>query len=187
AAVRAFARSSADVPVTGLPPPAPPPPPAGAPPLVRWVCTSNPFYVISAGLFLFGLRLSFGTQTRDIDTWALMGGLAGYTLLLAAAALLLVRFAGVWNDVRTVLLLVVLMFLATSVTFDELLALDPRRGTLFNLGGLAFAVAVTEGLLRGIRLRLPALFRAPYYLVLALFFLYPPALTTVMREPHGEA
>ena len=71
-----------------------------------------------------------------MDTWALMGGLAGYTLLLAAAALLLVRFAGVWDDVRTVLLLVVLMFLATSVTFDELLVLDPARGTLVNVGGL---------------------------------------------------
>jgi hypothetical protein len=163
------------------------PPPAGAtPPLIRWISTSNPFYVISAGLFLVGLRISFGTQTRDIDTWALMIGLAGFTLLLAAAALLLVRFAGVWNDVRTVLLLVVLMFLATSVTFDELLALDPRRGTLFNLAGLLFAVVVTEGLLRGIGLRLPAAFRVPYYLVLAQFFLYPVALTPWLKDPRSE-
>jgi hypothetical protein len=162
------------------------PPPAAAHPLVRWVCTSNPFYVISAGLFLLGLRLSFGTQTRDIDTWALTIGLAGYTLLLAAAALVLVRFAGVWNDVRTVLLLVVLMFLATSVTFDELLALDPRRGTVFNLAGLLFAVVVTEGLLSGIGLRLPAAFRVPYYLVLALFFLYPVALTPWLKDPRSE-
>src|SRR5919198_5044870 len=114
-------------------------------PLVRWVATSNPFYVISAGLFLVGLRVSFGAQARDIDAWALMGGLAGYTILLAAAALLLVRFAGVWNDVRTVLLLVVLMFLATSVTFDELLALDPARGTRFYLGGVGVSVAGTAG------------------------------------------
>lgn len=173
--------SSASVPAVA------PPPPAGAtPPLIRWLCTSNPFYVISAALFLVGLRLSFGAHARDIDTWALMGGLAGYTLLLAAAALALVRFAGVWNDVRTVLLLVVLMFLATSVTFDELLALDPPRGTQFNVGGLLFAVAVTEGLLRGIGLRLPAAFRVPYYLVLGLFFLYPVALTPWLREPGSE-
>mgnify|MGYP000126314188 CR=1 FL=1 len=33
----------------------------------------------------------------------------------------LVRFGNVWDDVRTVLLLVVLMFLATSVTFDDVL------------------------------------------------------------------
>lgn len=161
-------------------------PPPAAHPLTRWVTTSNPFYAISAALFLVGLRVSFGAHTRDIDTWALMGGLAGYTLLLAAAALLLVRLAGVWNDVRTVLLLVVLMFLATSVTFDELLALDPARGTPFNVAGLVFAVVVTEGLLRGIGLRLPAGFRVPYYLVLALFFLYPVALTPWLKDPRGE-
>src|SRR3954470_4210269 len=56
---------------------------------LSWLMTSNPLYVVSAGLFLFGLRVSFGEQTRDIDTWALMLGLGGYTLLLAAAALVL--------------------------------------------------------------------------------------------------
>src|SRR6516164_10250340 len=105
--------------------------------LLRRVCTKNPFYVLSAGLFLVGLYLSFGAQTGDVDAWALMGGLAGYTLLLAATACLLVRFGNVWDDVRTVLLLVVLMFLATSVTFDEVLVFDPVRGVLCYLAGLA--------------------------------------------------
>jgi hypothetical protein len=154
--------------------------------ILRWICTSNPFYVISAGLFLFGLRVSFVRPNDETDSWALMIGLAGYTALLAIAALILVRFAGVWNDVRTILLLVVLMFLATSVTFDELLVLNPRRGTLFYLGGFAFAIAITEGLLRTIRLRLPTLFRVPYYLVLALFFLYPIALVPLVDNPHSE-
>jgi len=156
-------------------------------PRIRWLWTSNPFYIISAGLFLFGLYESFGARNREVDTWALMGGLAGYTLLLAGAALLLVRFARVWNDVRTVLLLVVLMFLATSVTFDELLVFEPERGTLFNVGGLGFAIFVSEGLLRGIRLRLPMLFRLPYHLTLCLFFLYPVALVRLLKDPYGEA
>lgn len=145
-------------------------------PLVRWLWTSNPLYVISAGLFLYGLRESFGTQARDVDTWALMGGLSGYTLLLAAAAFVLVKVAGAWDDVRTVLLLVVLMFLATSVTFDELLVFEPRRGALFNLGGLAFAAVLSEWILLGLGLRLPVQFRVPYHLALALFFLYPISL-----------
>jgi hypothetical protein len=115
-----------------------------------------------------------------------MGGLSGYTLLLAGAALLLVRFARVWNDVRTVLLLVVLMFLATSVTFDELLVMHPERGRWFFIGGLLFSMALTEGLLRGIRLHLPLLFRLPYHLTLALFFLYPLALVPFLGDPHGE-
>jgi hypothetical protein len=155
--------------------------------VLRWVCTSNPFYVISAGLFLAGLWVSFGSQERDEDAWALMAGLAGYTLLLAATAFLLVRFARVWDDARTVLLLVVLMFLATSVTFDGLLALDPGRGFLFYAAGLLFAAAVSEGLLRGIGLTLPGWYRAAYYAILALFFLYPLALVPLLARPRSEA
>jgi hypothetical protein len=153
--------------------------------LGRRICTSNPFYVLSALLFLAGLRMSF-EGTGAVDTWALMGGLAGYTVLLAVTACLLVRFCNVWDDVRTILLLVVLMFLATSVTFDELLALTPSRGALFYLAGLLMAIVVSEGLLRGIRLRLPAWFRGPYYLFLALFFLYPLALSPLVQQPHSE-
>jgi hypothetical protein len=149
-----------------------------------WVCTSNPFYVLSAGLFLLGLRLSFGPQPDD--TWALMSGLVGYTLLLAITACLLVRFAQVWDDVRTVLLLVVLMFLATSVTFDEVLVFDPVRGFVCYLAGLLFAAAVSEGVLHAIRLVLPAWYRVPYYLVLALFSLYPLALSPFLASPHSE-
>jgi hypothetical protein len=153
---------------------APPPPLAEAAHwLVLRVCTSNPFYVVSAGLFLAGLYASFERNGGDVETWALLSGLGGYTLLLAGTAFLLVRFANAWDDLRTVLLLVVLMFLATSVTFDEVLVLEPGRGALYFLLGLAFAVIVSEGLLRGIRLRLPGWFRLPYYLILGLFFLYP--------------
>ncbi len=154
--------------------------------LIRWICTNNPFYVLSAGLFLAGLWLSFGEQVREMDTWALMSGLAGYTLLLASTALLLVRYAHVWDDVRTVLLLVVLMFLATSVTFDEVLVFDPARGFACYLGGLLFAVLLTEALLRGIRLSLPALFRIPYHLILGLFFVYPLAVRPLVGDPRSE-
>src|SRR6202011_1601383 len=92
------------------------PPLAGTRGAIRWICTNNPFYVLSAGLFLAGLWLSFGNQHPDETiepevTWALMSWLAGYTVLLAGTAYLLVRFARVWDDARTVLLLVVLMFL----------------------------------------------------------------------------
>jgi hypothetical protein len=164
--------------------------------LIRWVCTSNPFYVLSAGLFLGGLWISFGNQDEAENTWALMSGLAGYTLLLAVTACLLVRFGHVWDDVRTVLLLVVLMFLATSVTFDEVLASTMRAeglpsqhpwymGIVCYLGGLVFAIGVSEFILQGIRLKFPAAFRIPYYLILALFFLYPLALSPLVNEPNS--
>ncbi len=158
---------------------------------LRWVGTSNPFYVISAGLFLVGLWLSFGDPREAEDTWALMFGLAGYTLLLATTGYLLIGFARVWDDARTVLLLVVLMFLATSVTFDRVIVFDvvekrwPIRGFTCVLLGLLLAVAVSEAVLRGVRLALPACYRAPYYSLLALFFLYPLTLTPFLEDRQG--
>jgi len=142
---------------------------------IRLVCTSNPFYVISALLFLAGLWLSCDPEQMQ-DTWGLMFGLAGYTLLLALTAFLLIRVGKIWDDARTVLLLVVMMFLATSVTFDRALIFTPWQGILCNVLGLVLAIVVSEALLRGTGLRLPIGFRLPYYLILALYFLYPAGL-----------
>jgi hypothetical protein len=155
--------------------------------LLRWVTCNNPFYVISAGFYLIGIWISFKARTGEIETWSLMCALAAYTLLLALTAFVLVRFVHDWEDLRTVLLLVVLMFLATSVTFDEVLIVSPGQGFACCIVGLLFTVLVSEGVLRGIRLVLPAWFRAPYYLILALFFLYPLALSLLAEKPHSEA
>lgn len=156
----------------------------------RWVSTNNPFYVVSAGLFLAGLWLSFGDPRQIEDTWMLMAGLTAYTVLLAVTAVLLIRFANVWDDARTVLLLVVLMFLATSVTFDRVIVFDvkfgvPWRGFVCNALGLVLAIGVSEALLRAVRLALPWCYRLPYYLLLAIFFLYPLALTPYLNDPRG--
>ena len=161
------------------------PPPsvaAGVRGLARFIYTNNPFYVVSAGLVLWGLRLSFDTAAESFETLVLMGCLAGYTLLLAAAACFLIRFGKVWEDVRTILLVIVLLFLAISVTFNESLATNPRVGARYFLGGLAFSILLSEGLLRGIRLSLPAWFRLPYHLILALFFLYPVAISPLVPD-----
>jgi hypothetical protein len=153
--------------------------------LVFRLYTSNPFYVISADLVFVGLRMSFDTHGKTFETWALMLGLAAYTVLLAATACLLIRRGEVWDDARSLLLLVVMMFLAMSVTFDNTLAGNPRLGTACFLGGLLFAAIVSEGLLRGIRLALPLGFRAPYYGLLALFFLYPVGLSWLPSDPES--
>jgi hypothetical protein len=155
--------------------------------LLRRLYTSNPFYVISALLVFVGLRMSLDTSGTTIETWGLMVALAGYTLLLATTACLLIRLGSIWDDLRTVLLLVVMMFLALSVTFDETLTSNPRLGIACDLVGLLFAVLVSEGVLRGTRLGLPALFRVPYYLILSLFFLYPAALVPLLGDPARPA
>lgn len=48
--------------------------------LIGWVCTQNPFYVLSALLVWLGLWISFGAQVVASQTWALLLGMAGYTL-----------------------------------------------------------------------------------------------------------
>jgi hypothetical protein len=155
--------------------------------LVRFIYTNNPFYVLSAWLVFWGLRSSFDTTGETFETGALMLGLAGYTVLLAVSACFLIRVGRVWDDVRSMLVLVVLMFLAISVSFDDALASNSRVGIPYYLAGLAFAVAVSEGVLWGIRLSLPAMLRVPYYLILALFFLYPVAISRLIRFPSSPA
>jgi hypothetical protein len=174
-----------DQPVGLRPPSDPSRRPAPASRLVRALYTHNPFYVISADLVFIGLRMSFDPSAKSFDTWALIFGLAGYTLLLATTACLLVRFGKVWDDMRSVLLLVVMMFLAISATIDDVLIMRPKVGISLAMGGLAFALLVSEGLLRGMRLGMPSLYRGPYYLILALFFLYPVALRPLLATPES--
>ena len=118
---------------------------------------------------------------------ALIAGLTGYTLILSLTAFVVIRLGRVWDDGRSLLLLVVLMLLATSISCDGALPKYPGNGTLCSLGGLLFSVLVTEGLLRGLAIRLPALFRLPYYLALGLFFVYPVALrwAPFFTDPYG--
>ncbi len=155
--------------------------------LLRWLYTNNPFYAISAALVFSGLRMSFNTSSSAFQTSALMGGLTAYTLLLAASAWFLIRYGKLWEDVRTLLLLVVLMLLAISVSFDDTLAANRRLGIPLFVAGLVFAVVLIELLLRGIRLRLPAGFRLPLHAAMALFFLYPVVLSAWIRDTDSAA
>ncbi len=148
----------------------------------RFLYTHNPFYAISASLVFWGLQSSFDLHIYTFQTFAMMGGLVGYTIVLSLAAFVVIRLGKVWDDGRSLLLLVILMLLAISVSFDVALARNPRIGTLCCVGGLLFSAMVTEGLLRGLAIRLPALFRLPYYLLLGLFFLYPVALRWTLSD-----
>jgi hypothetical protein len=155
--------------------------------LVRVLYTSNPFYVLSADLVFVGLRMSFGSSGPAAESWALAGSLSAYTLLLAATACVLIRLGRLWDDLRTLLLLIVMMFLAIAVSGDDTVAAAPRRGVLGCLVGLAFAVSVSEVVLSTIRLRLPGWYRAAYYAILALVFLYPVALVPLLGDPDNPS
>jgi hypothetical protein len=152
----------------------------------RFLYSSNPFYILSADLVFVGLRISFGSGGPAAYSWALVLGLAGYILLLATTACFLIRVGKLWDDLRSLLLLIVMMFLAMAMSFDDTMAADSRRGSLGYLGGFLFAVVVTEAVLLVTRLRLRGWYRTAYYAILALVFLYPIALGPVMSEPESS-
>ena len=86
----------------------------------------NPFYLISTTLFVYGLKLLFrdgnssvlfeqGTVTY-MQPWSLLASLAGVTVLMAVTAVLIVRCGKVWEDARSLVLIVLLMLLAIAVS-----------------------------------------------------------------------
>jgi hypothetical protein len=152
---------------------------------VRFLYSSNPFYILSADLVFVGLKMSFGSRGPASQTWALLLGLAGYTLLMGVTACYLIRAGKLWDDLRSLLIVIVMMFMTMAMSGDDTLASNPGKGTLGCLGGLLFAVIVTEAILRTIRLALPGWYRAAYYLILALMFLYPIALIPLVSEPDS--
>lgn len=139
--------------------------------------THNPFYLISAALVLYGLNVAFGMSAEQAEAWNLLSILAGYTSLMTLAAVLIVRAGEVWEDARSILLVIVLLLLGLSVSFDEILAIMPRRGGMFMLTGLLFALGICGTLLRLLKIRLPRLYRWPAFAIIALFFGYPMGLT----------
>src|SRR5262249_3367972 len=147
--------------------------------------SSNPFYILSADLIFVGLRLAFGSGGPASRAWVLWLCLAGYILLLATTAWFLIRVGKLWEDLRSLLLLIAVMFVGMATTVDDAMAANPARGALGCLAGFAFAVAVSESVLRTIRLRLPNSYRASYYAILALVFLYPIALAPALEAPDS--
>ena len=152
----------------------------------------NPFYLISATLFVYGLKLLFrdgnssvlfeqGTVTY-MQPWSLLASLAGVTVLMAVTAVLIVRCGKVWEDARSLVLIVLLMLLAIAVSMDELINVVAARPDavrhlwlLFALGS-SFAVFTTLSLIRGLRIRLPLGYTLPLVGFLLLFFLWPSLL-----------
>ena len=142
----------------------------------RWLYNHNPFYVVSALLTLYGLHISFADSLDPTQGWLLMRLLAGYTLLLAAAAILVVRYGKVWEDARTLVLLAALLMVAMSASFDRVCLDDSRLGARFLLAGFIFSIAICELIIRGLQLRLPWSYRGPCYVAMAILFAYPPYL-----------
>ena len=141
--------------------------------IVRFLYNQNPFYLISAAVVLFGCQSSLDVTSSFENVWLLSSILAAVTLLMAATAFLIVRFGRVWDDARSIFMVLLLMFFAISVSFDRLCITNANLAIIMLLGGFCLATLVTETLLWTLKIRFPALFRLPYYLLTGMGFAYP--------------
>jgi len=173
-----------------LPPaaPAPPPPPLQALPsngrpasialghLPRFLMIHNPFYLISAALVFYGFSIRFNSSGVASNGWWLVGLMSAYTAILAITAPLIVRFGKVWQDARSILILVPLLSLATSVSLDELGIRHTREmAAPLVLTAFAAAIIISQTLVFGMKLRLRA-YNPAFLAIMAVFFLYPLGL-----------
>src|SRR5262245_4898626 len=154
--------------------------------ITRRLYTQNPFYLLSVACVLHSTRLWY-RQGGPFDPWPLMTIIGGFILLVAATGFVLVRFGKVWDDARSILLIILLLFVELSLTFDGVLVSQPATGRGLLLTGWLLAIAVSEGLLNGLRIRLPILYRIPYHLLLILLFLYPLAIVGGLGKDAGAA
>lgn len=147
---------------------------AGSIDIFSLLYNSNPFYFISALMVLGGIRLAYGEiPVGSLNCWGMLASLAGYTALMAAVAVIVIRVGRVWDDARSILVTLVLLFVAMSVSFDELLIIEPNQALSLTLAGWLFAVVITEIVLRLTHIKLPIAYRAPYHAAVALLFWFP--------------
>jgi len=95
--------------------------PAVRPSIVKYLYTHNPFYAISAVLMLYAIRTAYERLGIEASNcWLMTGALAGYTLVLAVIGVWIVRWGKVWEDARSILLMLLVLFLAVSISADDL-------------------------------------------------------------------
>ncbi len=99
--------------------------------LPRLLYNHNPFYPISAVLMLYGMHRAVGSSAGVTGGRMLMEMLCGYTALLAVVGFLIARFGRVWDDARTILLIVALLLVTLSAAFDRIVLVDPNAGAAF--------------------------------------------------------
>lgn len=150
--------------------------------LFRFVCTHNPFYLLSVCFVLNGTGRSLN-RSGVLNDWLLIALLAVYVVMMAAVCYAVVRWCKVWNDARSIFFILPTLFVELSLAFDQVLFNRTEFGVWSAVGGFVFAAFVSGALLRGVRIRMPRSIRLAGLVWLATLFLYPLLLTpTVVRD-----
>ena len=75
----------------------------------RFLYNQNPFYLISAALVLYGFSVSITQDELNNTPWVLASLFSGYITLLALSAWAIVRWGKVWDDARSILMVLLLL------------------------------------------------------------------------------
>jgi hypothetical protein len=143
----------------------------------RFLYTQNPFYLISCFLILYGLQIAT-IANGDIFSRSIFLTLSitAYTLLMAVTCVGVVRFGKVWQDARSIFLVVIISQVALSTALDELCISNWSTAASLLLLGATFTFLTTEFILRSCRLRFPSWYRLSFYALMTVFFVVPPLL-----------
>ncbi len=152
---------------------------------VRLLYSQNPFYLLSVCFVLHGVGLWYHATRTIHSPWSLLALVGAFIGLLAVTGFTIVRLGQVWDDARSILLTLLILFLELALATDDVLVSDRVTGRWMLLAGWLLSVAVSEFLLIGLRIRLPLLYRIPFHTMLLSLFFYPP---TIVREtyPRGD-
>jgi hypothetical protein len=156
--------------------------------IARFLYCQNPFYLLSVTFVLHGTGIWYQANAGTHSTWILIGIITAYILMMAGAGFAIVRFGRVWDDARSILLILILLFLELAMTADDVLV-DNRlydTGRVMLLTAWLVAAGVSEFLLISLGIRMRALYRIPFHLMLAILLLYPLAIVRG-AYPHDQA
>lgn len=149
--------------------------------ILALISTHNPFYLLSTA-FVFHGSAMWMQSTNEQNTVLLIGLMAGYVLMMGITAIIVVRAGGVWEDARSILLLIPALLVELSLTLDDPLLANRPLGTVLVVAGFLFSAFVAEGLLWGLRIRLSVFFRIPLHAFLGALFLYPLVILPALES-----
>ena len=140
----------------------------------RFLYSQNPFYLISCFLVLYGLQSHADSGTEIAARSAnLAAWIAGYSVLMAVVVIAVVRVCHVWQDARSIFLVVIIGFVCLSWSIDEWYVIGDMRATLVMLAGFVLSVVTSEIAIRVCGMRFSGWYRLSYYGLLLVFFAVP--------------
>ncbi len=147
-----------------------------------WVSCPNPFYLLSAACILHSSCWSLPGRDTGFPSLVVMGLVAGYTLVLAIITLIVVRRWQVWDDARSMLVMLLLLCVDLALLADEWVIVKPEQGWWLLAGGFLFSVGLTELIHRNLRLGLSWVWLGPHYLQLGLIYFWPYLVVCVPAD-----